>query len=69
MSFDEKLEQDLWQLKKFEGREGNKSTPLGKETFDEKAEETELKMPSTAKDIAQGEAPGRITEKKEIKKH
>ncbi|NXC75989.1 AKA12 protein, partial [Anhinga anhinga] len=53
------------QLKKSEGREGNKPAPLGKETFDEKPEEAELKTSSSAEDITQGEAPDRTTEKKE----
>ncbi|NXW09646.1 AKA12 protein, partial [Fregetta grallaria] len=57
------------QLKKSEGREGNKPAPLGKETFDEKTEEAELKMSPTAEDITQGEAPDTTTEKKESKEH
>ncbi|XP_075002263.1 A-kinase anchor protein 12 isoform X3 [Calonectris borealis] len=57
------------QPKKSEGREGNKLAPLGKETFDEKTEEAELKMSPTAEDITQGEALGRTTEKKESKEH
>ncbi|NXF53698.1 AKA12 protein, partial [Oceanites oceanicus] len=57
------------QLKKSEGREGNKPAPLGKETFDEKAEEAELKMSPTAEDITQGEALDTTTEKKESKEH
>ncbi|XP_075355099.1 A-kinase anchor protein 12 isoform X1 [Mycteria americana] len=56
------------QLKKSEGREGDKPAPLGKETFDEKTEEAELKM-SPTEDITQGEAPDRTTEKKESKEH
>ncbi|NXW52197.1 AKA12 protein, partial [Nyctiprogne leucopyga] len=59
------------QLKKTEGREGNKPAPLGKETFDEKTEE-ELKTSPTSEDITgkldtQGEAQDRTTEKKESK--
>ncbi|KAM6208234.1 A-kinase anchor protein 12 isoform 1-T1 [Sarcoramphus papa] len=57
------------QLKKSEGREGNKPAPVGEETFDEKPEEAELKMSPTAEDITQGEAPDRTTEKKESKEH
>nr|XP_009478371.1 PREDICTED: A-kinase anchor protein 12 [Pelecanus crispus] len=57
------------QLKKTEGREENKLAPLGKETFDEKTEEAELKMSPTAEDIAQGEAPDRTTEEKDSKEH
>ncbi|KAM9383160.1 A-kinase anchor protein 12 isoform 2-T2 [Phaethornis superciliosus] len=62
------------QLKKSEGREGNKSAPLGKETFDEKTEEAELKMSPTSEEITvkldiQGEAQDRTTEKKESKEH
>ncbi|NXK02646.1 AKA12 protein, partial [Herpetotheres cachinnans] len=55
------------QLKKSEEREGKEPTPLGKETFDEKTEETELKTSPTAEDITQGEALDRTTEKKESK--
>ncbi|XP_039915771.1 A-kinase anchor protein 12 [Hirundo rustica] len=57
------------QLKKSEGREGSKPALLGKETLDEKTEETELKMSPTADDVAQGEALDRTTEKKESKNH
>ncbi|XP_059684855.1 A-kinase anchor protein 12 isoform X2 [Gavia stellata] len=57
------------QLKKTEGIEGNKSASLGKETFDEKTEEAELKMSPTAEDITQGEALDRTTEKNESKEH
>ncbi|XP_009322411.1 PREDICTED: A-kinase anchor protein 12 isoform X1 [Pygoscelis adeliae] len=57
------------QLKKSEGREGNKPAPLGKETFDEKTEEAELTMSPTAEDITQGEALDRTTEKKASKEH
>ncbi|NXS66018.1 AKA12 protein, partial [Pandion haliaetus] len=58
------------QLKKSEGREdGNKPAPLGKETFDEKMEEAELKTSPTAEDITQGKALDRTTEKKESKEH
>ncbi|XP_049657219.1 A-kinase anchor protein 12 isoform X2 [Accipiter gentilis] len=58
------------QLKKSEGREeGNKPVPLGKETFDEKTEEAELKMSPTAEDITQGEALERTTEKKASEEH
>ncbi|XP_032867458.2 A-kinase anchor protein 12 isoform X2 [Tyto alba] len=55
------------QLKKSEGREGNKPAPLGKETLDEKPEEAELKMSPTAEDLTQGEALDITTEKKERK--
>ncbi|XP_074752659.1 A-kinase anchor protein 12 isoform X2 [Athene noctua] len=55
------------QLKKSEGREGNKCAPPEKETFDEKPEEAELKMSPTVEDITQGEAPDTVTEKKESK--
>ncbi|NXT42352.1 AKA12 protein, partial [Pelecanoides urinatrix] len=57
------------QPKKSEGREGNKLAALGRETFDEKTEEAELKMSPTAEDITQGEALNRTTEKKESKEH
>ncbi|NWX24607.1 AKA12 protein, partial [Aegotheles bennettii] len=62
------------QLKKSEGREGNKPAPLGKETFDEKTEEAELKISLTSEDITgksdtQEEAQDRATEKKESKEH
>ncbi|XP_030304457.1 A-kinase anchor protein 12 isoform X2 [Calypte anna] len=62
------------QLKKSEGKEGNKSAPLGKETFDEKTEEAELKISPTSEEIPgkldiQGEAQDRTTEKKESKEH
>ncbi|NWU64733.1 AKA12 protein, partial [Pterocles burchelli] len=62
------------QLKKSEGREGNKPAPLGKETSDEKTEEAELKIPPTSEDITgkldtQGEAQDRTTEQKESKEH
>ncbi|XP_064303108.1 A-kinase anchor protein 12 isoform X2 [Phalacrocorax carbo] len=53
------------QLKESEGREGDKPAPLGKETFDEKPEEAELKMSPTAADITEGEALSRTTEEKE----
>ncbi|NWX44217.1 AKA12 protein, partial [Steatornis caripensis] len=62
------------QLKKSEGREGNKPAPLGKETFEEKTEEAELKISPTSEDItgksdAQGGAQDRTREKKESKEH
>uniref|UniRef100_A0A8D0FM67 A kinase-anchoring proteins AKAP-5 and AKAP-12 calmodulin (CaM)-binding domain-containing protein n=1 Tax=Strix occidentalis caurina TaxID=311401 RepID=A0A8D0FM67_STROC len=57
------------QLKKSEGREGNKRAPLEKETFDEETEEAELKIPPTVEDITQGEALDTTTEKKESKGH
>ncbi|XP_009701362.1 PREDICTED: A-kinase anchor protein 12, partial [Cariama cristata] len=57
------------QLKKSEGREGDKPAPLGKETLDEKTEEAESKMSPTAEDITQEEAPDRTTEKKTSKEH
>ncbi|XP_053794524.1 A-kinase anchor protein 12 isoform X1 [Vidua chalybeata] len=57
------------QLRKSEGREGNKHALLGKETLEEKTEEAELKMSPTAEDVAQGEALERTTEKKESKEH
>ncbi|XP_071596665.1 A-kinase anchor protein 12 isoform X2 [Heliangelus exortis] len=62
------------QLKKPEGREGNKSAPLGKETFDEKTEEAELKISPASEEIAgkldiEGEAQDRATEKKESKEY
>ncbi|XP_075604513.1 A-kinase anchor protein 12 isoform X1 [Balearica regulorum gibbericeps] len=63
------VEMSSGQLKESEEREGNKPAPLAKETFDEKAEEAELKMSPTAEDITQGEAPDRTTEKKESKEH
>ncbi|XP_074018580.1 A-kinase anchor protein 12 [Numenius arquata] len=58
------------QLKKSEGREGDKPAPPGKETIDEKTEEAELKISPTSEDITgkldtQGEAQDRTTEKKE----
>ncbi|NXA13053.1 AKA12 protein, partial [Sapayoa aenigma] len=55
------------QLKKSEGREGDKPVPLAKETLDEKTV-AELLSP-TAEDIAEGEALDRTTEKKESKEH
>ncbi|NXS51687.1 AKA12 protein, partial [Brachypteracias leptosomus] len=55
------------QRKKSEEREGNKPAPLGKETFDEKVEVTEMKMSPLAEDITQGEAHHRTLEKKESK--
>ncbi|NXF05009.1 AKA12 protein, partial [Smithornis capensis] len=55
------------QLKKSEGREGDKPAPLGKETLNEKTV-AELLSPA-AEDIAQGEALDRATEKKESKEH
>uniref|UniRef100_A0A663MJV4 A-kinase anchoring protein 12 n=1 Tax=Athene cunicularia TaxID=194338 RepID=A0A663MJV4_ATHCN len=55
------------QLKKSDGREGNKCAPPETETLDEKTEEAELKMSPTVEDITQGEAPGTTTEKKESK--
>ncbi|NXL28045.1 AKA12 protein, partial [Glaucidium brasilianum] len=55
------------QLKKSHGREGNKCAPLGKEIFDEKLEEAELKISPTVDDITQGEALDTTTEKKESK--
>nr|XP_021150522.1 A-kinase anchor protein 12 isoform X1 [Columba livia] len=62
------------QLKKSEEGEGNKPSPLGKETCDEKAEEAELKISPTSEDITgkldtQGEAQDRTTEKKASKEH
>ncbi|NXG10541.1 AKA12 protein, partial [Sakesphorus luctuosus] len=57
------------QLKKSEGREGDKPVPLGKETLDEKTEETKLKMSSTAEDITQEQPLDRTTEMEEIKEH
>ncbi|NWR88861.1 AKA12 protein, partial [Furnarius figulus] len=57
------------QLKKSEGREGDKPVLLGKETLDEKTEETKPKMSPTAEDIAQEGPPDRTTEKKESKEH
>ncbi|NXN23831.1 AKA12 protein, partial [Nycticryphes semicollaris] len=59
------------QLKKSEGREGNKPAPPGKETIGEKTEE-ELEISPTSGDITgkldiQGEAQDRTTEKKESK--
>ncbi|KAM9297881.1 A-kinase anchor protein 12 [Morus bassanus] len=57
------------QLKKSEETEGNKPAPLGKETFDEKPEEAELKMSPTAEDTTQGEGPDRTTEKEESREH
>ncbi|XP_037988131.1 A-kinase anchor protein 12 isoform X2 [Motacilla alba alba] len=57
------------QLRKSEEREGSKHALLGKETLDEKTEEADLKMSPTAEDVAQGEALGRTTEKKESKEH
>ncbi|NXF76871.1 AKA12 protein, partial [Sclerurus mexicanus] len=57
------------QLKKSEGREGDKPVPLGKETLDEKTEEAKPKMSPTAEDTAQEEPLDRTTEKKESKEH
>ncbi|OPJ72905.1 A-kinase anchor protein 12 isoform A [Patagioenas fasciata monilis] len=62
------------QLKKSEGGEGNKPSPLGKETWDEKTEKAELKISATSEDITgkldtQGEAQDRTTEKKASKEH
>ncbi|NWH82533.1 AKA12 protein, partial [Piaya cayana] len=62
------------QFKKSEEREGNKTAPLGKETFDEKEEEAEFKISPASEDITakldtQGEAQDRTTEKKESKEH
>ncbi|NXC36126.1 AKA12 protein, partial [Campylorhamphus procurvoides] len=57
------------QLKKSEGREGDKSVLLGKEILDEKTEETKPKMSPIAEDIAQEEPLDRATEKKESKEH
>ncbi|KAM9019009.1 uncharacterized protein PRD47_006628 isoform 1-T1 [Ara ararauna] len=57
------------QLKKTEGREGNIPALLGKETHDEKTEETELKVSPTAEAITKGDAQDRTTEKKESKEH
>ncbi|NXG25871.1 AKA12 protein, partial [Grallaria varia] len=53
------------QLKK---SEVDKPVPLGKETLDEKTEESKLKMSSTAEDIAQEELD-RAAEKKESVEH
>ncbi|NXL67405.1 AKA12 protein, partial [Chordeiles acutipennis] len=68
------IETSSEQFKKTEGREGNKPAPLGKETFDEKTEEKELKISPTSEDITgkldtQGEAQDRTTERKESKEH
>ncbi|NXT85643.1 AKA12 protein, partial [Zapornia atra] len=52
---------------KCEGKDGNKSAPVGRETLDEKTEEAELKTSPTAEDITQGEDADRTTEKKESK--
>ncbi|XP_074718952.1 uncharacterized protein LOC141940955 isoform X1 [Strix uralensis] len=57
------------QLKKSEGREGNKRAPLEKETFDEETEEAELKISPTVEDITRGEALDTTTGKKESKEH
>uniref|UniRef100_A0A8C8BJK8 A-kinase anchoring protein 12 n=1 Tax=Otus sunia TaxID=257818 RepID=A0A8C8BJK8_9STRI len=57
------------ELKKSEGREGNKRAPLEKETFDEKTEEAELKISATVEDVTQGEALDTTTEKEESKEH
>ncbi|XP_068253478.1 A-kinase anchor protein 12 isoform X2 [Nyctibius grandis] len=81
MSSEEKLEAGFLaieisseQLKKSEGREGNKPASLGKETFDEKTEEAERKISPTSEDITgkvdtQGEAQDRTPEKKASKAH
>ncbi|NXA23475.1 AKA12 protein, partial [Ibidorhyncha struthersii] len=60
------------QLKKSEGREGNKPAPLGEETFDEKTEEAEVKTSPISEDITgksdtQRDAQDGTTEKKESK--
>ncbi|NXH20341.1 AKA12 protein, partial [Bucco capensis] len=52
------------QLKTSEGSEGSKAAALGKETFDEKAEEVQLEMSAPAEGITQGEALDRTPEKK-----
>ncbi|XP_074436510.1 A-kinase anchor protein 12 isoform X3 [Larus michahellis] len=62
------------QLKKSEGREGDKPAPLGNETIDEKTEEADLKISPTSEDMTgkldtQGEPEDRTTEKKESKEH
>ncbi|XP_071405423.1 A-kinase anchor protein 12 isoform X2 [Pithys albifrons albifrons] len=57
------------QLKKSEEREEDKPVTLGKETLDEKTEETKLKMSSTAEDITQEQPLDRTTEMKESKEH
>ncbi|NWI26963.1 AKA12 protein, partial [Sula dactylatra] len=57
------------QLKKSEGTEENEPAPLGKETFDEKPEEGELKTSPAAEDTTQGEGPDRTTEKEERREH
>ncbi|NXT28192.1 AKA12 protein, partial [Syrrhaptes paradoxus] len=62
------------QLKKSEGREGNKPAPLEKETSNEKTEEAELKISPTSEDVTgkldtQGEAHDRTTEQKESKEY
>ncbi|XP_065487565.1 A-kinase anchor protein 12-like [Caloenas nicobarica] len=62
------------ELKKSEGREGNKPSSLGKETSDEKIEEAELKISPTSEDTTgkldtQGEAQDRTTEKKASEEH
>ncbi|NWI57256.1 AKA12 protein, partial [Calyptomena viridis] len=61
------IETSSEQLKKSEGREGDKPALLGKETLDEKTV-AELLSP-TAEDITQGEALDRTTEKKASKEH
>ncbi|NWS10002.1 AKA12 protein, partial [Pachyramphus minor] len=63
----ETIEISSEQLKKSEEREGDKPSPVGKETLDEKTEKAELKMSPKADDITQGEALDRTTEKKKSK--
>ncbi|NWY50759.1 AKA12 protein, partial [Chionis minor] len=68
------IETSSEQLKKSEGREGNKSAPLEEETHGEKTEEAELKISPTSEDITgkldtQGEAQDGTTERKESKEH
>ncbi|NXE13597.1 AKA12 protein, partial [Lophotis ruficrista] len=55
-------------------KEESKPAPLGKETFDEKTEEAELKISPTSEDSTgkldtQGEAQDRTTEEKQSKEH
>ncbi|NXN64358.1 AKA12 protein, partial [Himantopus himantopus] len=68
------IEMSSEQLKKSEGREGNKPAPLGEETLDEKTEEAEVKMSPVSEDITgkldtQRQAQDGTTEKKESKEH
>ncbi|NXI34474.1 AKA12 protein, partial [Galbula dea] len=57
------------QLKKSEGREGSKPAELGKETFDEKEKDAELKMSAAAEDSTEGEALERTPEKRESEQY